>query len=181
MSFVPLAFCSCSDKKPTKDIIAPKPVVKKSSAPTKMQDYVSKSKVGWLGSSYVVTIKRHADTELPLVSDESGNKYYDNEINVSVIRPDGTSFFEKTFRKSDFSSCVSETYLEKSALLGIVFEKAEGDNLRFAASVGSPDALSDEYVPLVVSISRTGGVTVTKDTMLDPDGSAPADDEDEGV
>ena len=42
-----------------------------------------------------------------------------------------------------------------------------GESLRFAASVGSPDRMSDEYDPLVVSISRTGGTAISKDEKLD--------------
>ena len=37
----------------------------------------------------------------------------------------------------------------------------------FAASVGSPDKSSDEYVPLVVKISRFGDVSIKKDATLD--------------
>ena len=46
------------------------------------------------------------------------------------------------------------------ALLGIVYVKAEGDYLYFAASVGSPDVTSDEYVPLVLKISRMGSISI---------------------
>ena len=50
---------------------------------------------------------------------------------------------------------------------GIVFFKANSDNLVFAASVGNPDASSDEYVPLVLKISPNGTLSVSKDTQLD--------------
>jgi hypothetical protein len=36
-----------------------------------------------------------------------------------------------------------------------------------AASVGSPEKASDEFVPLVVKISRMGNVSIYKDTQLD--------------
>ena len=36
-----------------------------------------------------------------------------------------------------------------------------------AASVGAPDVLSDDYVPLLMTISRMGGVSIVKDTRLD--------------
>ena len=71
--------------------------------------------------------------------------------------------------KQDFASHVNAKYLEKSALLGIVFDRVDGDNIIFAASVGEPDVLSDEYVPLLITISHTGNMTITKDTRLDSD------------
>ncbi|WP_390883979.1 DUF4738 domain-containing protein [Hoylesella loescheii] len=53
------------------------------------------------------------------------------------------------------------------ALLGVVYDKCDNDYLYFAASVGSPDKSSDEYVPLVVKISRFGDVSIKKDATLD--------------
>ena len=61
------------------------------------------------------------------------------------------------------------------ALVGIVLDHAEGDHLRFAASVGSPDKLSDEYVPLKMTLSRTGGVSIARDTQLDTGSSEPSE------
>ena len=48
-----------------------------------------------------------------------------------------------------------------------MFFKANSDNLVFAASVGNPDASSDEYVPLVLKISPNGTLSISKDTQLD--------------
>lgn len=68
------------------------------------------------------------------------------------------------------------------ALLGIVYVKAEGDYLYFAASVGSPDVTSDEYVPLVLKISRMGSISISKDEKLDTNASAEdEEDEEDGV
>ena len=52
-------------------------------------------------------------------------------------------------------------------MLGVVFVRAEGDYLLFAGSVGSPDMASDEYVPLVVKLSRMGNISIAQDTILD--------------
>lgn len=180
MTLMAFAVAACNEKKPTTDIIAPKPVKKKPSAPVKMQASDHQETVAWVGSEYTVSIKRRVDTSLPMIEDESGNKYYDNTIEVKVVRPDGSEFFCKTFKKEDFASQTTEDYLKKSAMLGIVFEKAEGDNLIFAASVGSPDVLSDEYIPLVITLSRMGNVNIQKDTRLDSSDEN-TESEDEGV
>lgn len=174
------AIMSCGEKKPANDIIARKTEKKAPVAPVKMQDYSHTEKVEWLGKTYGIEIKRNVDAELPMIVDDSGNKYYDNKITVTVSRPDGSVFFNKTFTKADFSSCMAESYMKKSALLGIVVDKVEGDNLRFAASVGSPDVLSDDYMPLILTLSRMGSVSIKKDTRLDSDNEEP-EDEDDGV
>ena len=157
---------ACSSKPKTGDIIARKPV-KTAPKPTQnMGDYSQSRSVEWLGGKYSVKVERKADTSLPLAVDESGNKYYDNRITLTILRSDGSEFFRRTFAKSDFAEYVGDEYKD-GALLGIVLDHANGDCLCLAASVGSPDKMSDNYVPLVMKISRVGGVTITKDNKLD--------------
>ncbi len=169
------AFVACTSKPKSNDIIAKKPV-KATPKPTQnMGDYNQNRSVEWLGSNYSVNIERKADTSLPLTVDESGNKYYDNRITLTILRSDGTEFFKRTFAKSNFAEYVGEEY-KKGAMLGLVFDHVDGDNIYFAASVGSPDKMSDNYVPLVVKISRVGGVSISTDTKLD---TTSDDDEDE--
>ncbi len=175
-----LAFTACSKKEKQTDIIAPKPVENVPSSPQKMQDSNYNETVNWIGKQYEVNITRYSDESMPIIEDIDGKKYYDNKITVKIIRPDGTVFFNKTFSKSDFSSYVSNDYIKQSALLGIVFDHVSGNNLIFAASVGSPDVLSDEYIPLTLTVSRMGDINIKKDTRLDTDNSQ-MDDDDFGV
>ena len=170
LSFALGLFClsSCKEKKQD-DIIITKKVVKKpvSSGPKAMSDSQWSKTVAWVGSSYKVQIVRCADKSLPMTKDEQGNKYYDNKVNVTVTRADGSTFFNRDFAKTDFREHLSPTFAADGALLGIVFDKAEGDYLSFAVSVGSPDTMSDEYIPLVLTVSRMGDIDVKKDTQLD--------------
>ncbi len=161
---------SCKETKKETNIITHKKVVTAPKKTQKVGDYSQNRNVEWLGSEYAVTVDRKADSSLPLIDDGSGNKYYDNRISVKITRKDGTTFFSRAFTKSDFTQYVDATY-RNGALLGIVLDKAEGDCLYFAASVGSPDTMSDEYVPLVMRIGRTGQVSISKDTQLDTGGS----------
>lgn len=176
---------SCTEKKKAEgDIIATKPVVVKKKATQSMSAYSQKRSVEWLGKTYVVAMSRAADTSLPLAEDEGGNKYYDNSITVAVERSDGSLFFKRTFHKADFASCISGDYARHGALLGVVFNEVRGDNMFFAASVGSPDNMSDEFVPIVVRLSRTGAVSIYQDSQLDTSASEGDDtsaDDDDGV
>lgn len=85
---------------------------------------------------------------------------------MRVVRADGTEFFKEEFTKSFFKKFVDDIYYKKGGLLGIVFVKAEGNFLLFAASVGNPDKSSDEYVPLMLKIDNFGNVSVSKDAKL---------------
>lgn len=160
-------FTSCGEKKKSDVIIAPKPQAPKPKKTQKMSEYEQARDVEWLGTTYKVVVKREADDSLPLAKGDDNTKYYDNKITVRILRKDGTEFFHRTFLKSDFAPYLDEHTKEEGALLGIVFVEASGDNLSFAASVGSPDITSDEYVPLKVKISRMGAVSIGTDTQLD--------------
>ena len=160
-----LTLMSCKEKKNTGVIITKKPVIVAQRQIMKTGDYAQSRKVDWLGAVYTVETKRVADPSLPVIADGT-TKYYDNRITVRILRSDGSEFFNRTFTKTDFSSYVGKTYAN-GALVGIVLDRAEGDNLLFAASVGSPDKMSDEYIPLLMKVSRQGGITISKDTQLD--------------
>ena len=86
---------------------------------------------------------------------------------MRILRSDGSEFFSRTFTKADFKPYVDNAYYKDGALLGIVFDKAQGSQLRFAASVGSPDKSSDEYVPLVLTVNNQGAVAISRDTEAD--------------
>jgi len=162
-----LLAASCGERKVPTDIITHKEAGKVSVSPMRMQNYDHSETVEWFGRQYTVSVSRRAESDSSLVQDDSGNKYHNNQINVRITRPDGSDFFDKTFTKADFASVVSSSYRQKSTLLGIVVDHAEGSSLYLAASVGSPDALSDEYLPLIITISRTGGISVAKDNRFD--------------
>lgn len=122
-----LTLMSCKEKKNTGIIITKKPVAAAHRQIMKTGDYAQSRKVEWLGAVYTVETKRVADPSLPVIAD-GDTKYYDNRITVRILRADGSEFFNRTFTKSDFSSYVGKTYAN-GALVGIVLDRAEGDNL----------------------------------------------------
>ena len=159
---------SCSEKKKHEDIIAPKVEKPKPQAPIHMQEYNQTTDVKWLNKSYQVVVNRQPDDSLRMVKDETGQKYVDNRISLRVIRADGSVFFSKSFTKAAFESLLNDDYRKTGILEGLVFDKAEGNNLFFAASVGHPQ--TDEYIPLVVTVSNLGDVGIRLDTQLDTTG-----------
>ena len=167
---------ACQEKPKTTDIITKKPIKVQTKDIQKVGDYAQTRSVEWLGETYSVFVKRVADASLPLIKDETGAKYYDNTVTLTINRPDGSVFFSRKFTKSDFMEYVGDEE-KRGALLGVVLDHAKYATLYFAASVGSPDKTSDEYVPLVMSISRGGEVSIKKDTHLD----TVSEDADEGV
>ena len=169
LAAVTLMVTGCGEKKKSDDIIAPKPEAPKPQAPIRMQDYRQTMDIQWLGKNYQVEVKRVPDDSLKMVKDETGQKFVDNRISLRVIRADGSVFFSQSFTKAAFSNYLNNDYRQTGILEGLVFDRVEGNNLFFAASVCHPQ--TDEYIPMVVTVSNLGDVGIRLDTDLDTNGS----------
>lgn len=172
---------ACSEKKKSNDIITPRIVEVIPKAPVEMQENTDSWNVEWIGKNYHIAIHRHASDSLPMVQDETGQKFVDNVFRLSVQRPDGSFVTQHTFTKKDFTKYIDENFRKSGILEGLVFDRVDGDNLVFAGSVGLPQ--TDEYIPLVIRLSRMGHLEIRRDTQMDtpPEEKEPAKDEDEGV
>ena len=159
----------CKEKKTTTDIIAEPAVVTQPSGPTKMQTYNDQREVKWLGKTYSVEIDRHPSDSLPMVTDETGQKFVDNVIRLTVRRPDGSVAISKKFLKTTFDRWLNGDYREHSILEGFVFDAVDDHRLQFAASVCLPQ--TDEYVPMVVTVDNLSNVDIRLDTDLDTHGA----------
>ena len=169
-----LSLVACSEKKKRADIITQRVEKVVPQGPERMQEYNDSREVTWIGKQYKVTVHRQPADSLPMVQDETGQKFIDNVISVNVQRADGTKFFSRKFTKSDFLNYLDQDYSKTGILEGLVFDKAEGDWLEFAASVSHPH--TDEYIPLVVKLSRMGQVTIQRDTQMDTNSDMPQPD-----
>lgn len=172
-----LLIASCAKKKKTDDIIVPTVEAPKPQAPIRMQPYDQTKDVIWLSKNYQVAIQRVADDSLRMVKDETGQKFVDNRITLKIIRADGSVFFARTFTKSAFDAQLDDDYRQTGILEGIVFDKVDGNNLVFAGSVSHPQ--TDEYIPLVITVSNFGDVTIKRDDQMDT--SAVEKEDEEGV
>lgn len=161
----PLLLASCGQKKQSNDIIVQDVETPKPQAPIRMQDYRQNTNVQWLGKDYQVEVSRLACDSLPMVKDELGQQYVDNKITVRVIRADGSVFCTKSFTKSAFMACLDDDYRQTGILEGFVFDKVEGNQLFFAASVSHPQ--TDEYIPLVVTVSNFAEVGIKRDDTIE--------------
>lgn len=174
-----IACVACSEKKQSNDIIATKPVAKAPAGPVKMSEYSRTENVEWGGQTYKVTVKRSVIADAPLFADVSGKKYYENRLSLIIHRPDGSEFFNRDFTKSSFSDIVDDDYLKKSTALGLAFLDIRAGKLVFLASVGCPDELSDDYVPISLTITRDGSLSMKKsDDLGDVSSVNDADEED---
>lgn len=159
----------CKEKKHTRTIIATKPVKEVSQAPVRSQEYTQEADFALSGSALHCTIHRQPADSLKKVKDESGQLFVDNEVSLSLTRKDGSVFLKRTFTKASFDECLDDDFRKRGILMGFVFEKVEDNRAYFAASVSHPLA-DDEYIPIRVTITPQGGVTIERDTQMDTNG-----------
>lgn len=170
-----VAFIACKETKKSTDIIVKKEVKKEPSAPIRMQDYNQETEADLGDSHLTCVIHRTPDDSLALVKDETGQPYVDNTISLVITRQDGSTFFRHRFTKASFDSCLDDDYRKTGILEGLVFDRVDGQTLRFAASVSHPG--TDEYIPIVVTIDRFANVSIKRDTQLDTN----AEEEEEDI
>ena len=164
---------ACGGKKKSEDIITPKVEEVKPKAPISMQEYTDERDVEWIGKTYHVAINRRPADSLSMVKDENGQKYVDNIFSVAVSRSDGSVFFTRSFTKKDLNSYLDDDFRKTGIFEGLVFDKVDGDWLVLAASVGHPQ--TDEYIPLIIRLSRMGNLVIKRDVQMDTNNVEKAD------
>ena len=153
----------CKEKKQTGDIITTKYVPKKPQPPIAMPQDRQVLNVGWVGRNYEVAIVRTSVDSLPMVADDTGQKYIDNSVTISIKRADGSMFFEKTFVKGSFASYIDANFRKNGLLASIRFDEVDGPEMEFSVVIGLPDAVDDVYVPLELTINSQGGISIKQD------------------
>ncbi|MBQ1649857.1 MAG: DUF4738 domain-containing protein [Prevotella sp.] len=157
---------SCKKKEQEEDIIVEKVIEKPQEGPESMPEDKQTGSVSWISNSeYSYAITRKADKELPIVKNHD-KEYYDNSVDVVITRADGSKFFEKKFSKTNFAPALPKEFKENGVLLGISFEKAEGNYLMFVVSVGSPDETNEEFYYARLKISNMAVTSAEKITNL---------------
>lgn len=156
---------SCGNKKKQDVIIATKYEKPEPQGPIRTDNYKEEKPFKWQGRDYVCTVERIADDSLPMVKDETGQLFVDNRVKVVISRADGSVFFEREFTKAAFNAYIDDDFRKTGILEGFVFDKVEPNEVRFACSVSRPQ--SDEYIPLIVAVSRQGNIGIAKDMRLD--------------
>lgn len=160
-----LSMAACSEKKKSDDIITERVERPQPQDPLRLQPYAESKDFSWIGRAYHLNINRQPSDSLPMVKDEIGQEFVDNSITLEILRQDGTVFYRHEFTKKDFDKYLDDDYRATGILEGLVFDKPNGDWLEFAASVSHPQ--TDEYIPLIVRLSRTGDLVIKVDTQLD--------------
>ncbi len=159
---------ACKKTKNTNpDIITTDYEMPQPQAPIKMAEEQSENVVKWGGKDYTVTIVRTPIDSLAMVVNEYGQEFIDNAIRVTITREDGSTFFNRTFTKSSFTSSLSDDYRRDGLLTHLRFYEADSNTLTFIACVNYPQATDDEATILELAIDREGGFVARRNDSYD--------------
>lgn len=137
----------------------------KSGGVQRMQVSDSQTDIKFHGKEYHISIHRAPCDSLTKVDDQAGESFADNEITLVITRSNGEKVFSKKFTKRSFSTVVEESFLAKSVLEGMVYDKVSDNGIVLAASVCYPQ--TDLYVPLSITVTPDGRMSVAKEEILD--------------
>lgn len=132
--------------------------------PQRMQVSVVESSFNFKGKAGKSVVKRVPDDKLPIVVNEEGEKFVDNSISLQVTLG-GKQIASRTFTKDDFAAHVDQRFLKHAILEGLVYDQVTPQGIIYAASLSYPQ--SDLYIPLRLTMSADGKITVTKNDLMD--------------
>lgn len=113
-------------------------------------------------ATYHFTIVRQPDESLDRVKSENGDMFVDNEITLTVSK-DGKQLFKEKFTKQSFVNITGSSFLKKSVLEGMVFDRTTPQGLVFATSVCYPQ--TDLFFPISVTIAANGKMSMAKEEI----------------
>ena len=174
---VPLicGFSACKEKQKSDDIIVAKYVPEGPKDPIKMSTDRRQNDIDWLGRSYSVRIVRQAADSMSMLKDETGQKYYDNRVVLTILRSDSSVFVRKVFTKETFSSYVDADFRQKGILENVVFHGVDSQMLKFGVVISRPGS-DDEFVPLDLTIDKNGGMSIAQGKLFDSNNEDESED-----
>lgn len=132
--------------------------------PQRMQVSEVKASVTFRGKEYQSTVVRRPDDSLPLVINEQGEQFVDNRITLT-LSCGGKTVLHRVFTKESFATLVDAKFMKYAVLEGLVLDEPSTQGVVYAASVGYPQ--SDLYVPLRLTVSADGTLSISKDELME--------------
>jgi hypothetical protein len=117
-------------------------------------------------NKYSIHITRVPDDNLPTVMSDMDVRYTDNRIQLDIKQGDRT-VVSRNFTKSDFATLLDNSFLKKSVLSGMVFNKVEGGKIVLAASACYPQ--TDMCMLIAITVGTDGQIAMEKSEMLEDD------------
>ena len=130
----------------------------------RMQSFKAEQTITFNNREYHSLLHRVSCDSLARVRDSRGDVFVDNTITLRLTR--GTEkIFGKTFTKRDFAAWIGADFMKSGILEGMVFDKTTPQGFVYAVSVAYPQ--SDLYIPLSVTISSNGTMSIAKEELME--------------
>ena len=135
--FLFLISCNSKPKESNSNEILYSMEGKSSDGLQRMRSSRTEESIVWNEKNYHYVISCEPNDSLPKIKDEAGDVFVDNIVTLSIKRNNNESFFDKV----------------------------TDEGVNFAASVSYPR--SDLFVPVIITISSNGKMTIRKEVSLE--------------
>lgn len=161
-----LAACQSSPKREAdlREANAEQVAPQKDKTPQSMVVSDEKESITFKGKKYESRVVRKPDYDMPVVENEEGLRYRDNNATLQVTSG-GKVLVNRKFTKNDFASLVEPSLMRQGILEGLVCVGTCEEGLRFAASVGYPDA--DLYQPIRIIVTPSGKLSMSVEEEME--------------
>ncbi len=161
-----LGVAACKEKKKSDDIIVAKMEPLELKSPIKLPVDQRTTEVQWMDKTFIIDVIRQSDETLPMLKDENGQEYVDNNLSLTISHADSSQFLKKNFTKESFAAYIDNALKQNGLLENIVYHGVEDQKLKFGAII-SRAGNEDEFVPLDVFIDSKGGMSVVQGKLFD--------------
>lgn len=116
------------------------------------------------GRNYSYSYKMTPNDTLPVVTSFTGQRYYDNEVLLTVSGNEG-EILRKTFTKKSFSDFFPSAKMKEMSLVGFNYYMAKDEdhsNLFFIAMISDPEDNDENLYAIEIRVSPAGEVQMSK-------------------
>lgn len=115
-------------------------------------------------SNYSYSYKMTPNDTLPVVTSFTGQRYYDNEVLLTVSSNEG-EILRKVFTKKSFSDFIPSEKMKEMSLVGFNYYMAKDEdhsNLFFIAMISDPDDNDENLYAIEIRVGSSGDVQMSK-------------------
>jgi len=157
-----MMLAACKEKKSADDgIITTNYEPPKPEAPIAMPATNDSKVVDWVdGRVYKVTVARTPADSLTMVANSVGQQFIDNAVKLTILRSDGSVFYNHTFTKAAFAQYMDKDYRKNALLTDMRYLECRGTDMDFVVVFNYPDAIDDESLDLKLTVSSHGNISI---------------------
>ncbi len=163
-----LTACGTKEEKKTESAEAPRAAVIENSQEAQKEDVTNTYDLAIDEKTYHVVVHRYSDTEKPVFTDDFGDEFYDNQVEITVKR-DTATLINRVFSLESFESYIPSKYKDKVILQGIAPDEqnSTANGIVFGVTIGPAGSEDGQVLLVITMVPGSGAIDIRKDDTPD--------------